>query len=95
MGHQDQRFSAELDGLRKLIEVKNAEIANLQEELRRALEDYTREREELNLEVRLLREKIYERERENEEELFNMKERLVSLHAIDIEALKAHYEALI
>ncbi len=45
MGQQDQRFSAELDSLRKLIEVKNAEIANLQEELRRSLEDYTRERE--------------------------------------------------
>lgn len=49
MGQQDQRFSAELDGLRKLIEVKNAEIANLQEELRRSLEDYTSEREELNV----------------------------------------------
>jgi hypothetical protein len=48
MGQQDTRFSAELDGLRKLIEVKNAEIANLQEELRKALEDYGREREELN-----------------------------------------------
>lgn len=37
MGQQDQRFSTELDGLRKLIEVKNAEITNLQEELRRSL----------------------------------------------------------
>ena len=95
MGQQDTRFSAELDGLRKLIEVKNAEIANLQEELRRALEDNGREREELNHEITLLREKIYERERQNEEELYNMKERLTSLHAIDIEALKEHYESLV
>ena len=45
----------------------------------------------MNYEIKLLKSKIYERERENEKELFNMKERLTSLHAIDIEALKAHY----
>lgn len=61
MGQQDQRFHAELDGLRKLIEVKNAEISNLQQELKNALEDYANEREELALENKLLRDKIYER----------------------------------
>ena len=91
MGHQDQKFNAELEGLRQLIEIKNAEIENLQKELKINLEDYSREREEFNYEIKLLKEKIYERERENEKELYNMKERLTSLHAVDIEAMRAHY----
>lgn len=95
MAHQDNKFSLELDGLRQIIEMKNEEIGNLQQELRLALEENAKEREELNNEIKLLKEKIYERERINEEELFNMKERLTSLHAIDIETIQNHYDELV
>lgn len=65
MGSQDQKFKAELDGLRELIDIKNREIEQLQNELKRNMEHHSRDRDELNNEIRLLKEKIYEREREN------------------------------
>lgn len=43
----------------------------------------------------LLKDKIYDIERENEMELFNMKERLTKLHEMDIEAITKRYEELL
>lgn len=95
MSSQDENFRKELGNLKSLIDIKNDEIANLQSEMKANLESYTREREEFNSEIQLLKEKIYDRDRINEQELYNMKERLISLHAIDIDAIKSHYEQLI
>lgn len=95
MSSQDENFRKELGSLKSLIDIKNDEIANLQSEMKANLESYTREREEFNSEIQLLKEKIYDRDRINEQELYNMKERLISLHAIDIDAIKSHYEQLI
>ena len=95
MNNQDNKFKTELEGLRNIIAMKNEEIDNLHKELTIALEEYSKERGELNEEIQLLKSKIYERDRQNEEELFNMKERLTSLHALDIDSIKTRYDDLI
>lgn len=92
MNSQDSKFKSELDGLRNIISLKNAEIDNLQNQLKISLEDSTNERNQLNDEIKLLKAQIYQRDRENGEELFNMKERLTSLHAADIDAMQTHYD---
>ncbi len=59
MNSQDSKFKSELDGLRNIIALKNAEIDNLQNQLKISLEDSTNERNELNDEIKLLKAQIY------------------------------------
>lgn len=59
MNSQDSKFKSELDGLRNIIALKNAEIDNLQNQLKISLEDSINERNELNDEIKLLKAQIY------------------------------------
>lgn len=43
----------------------------------------------------LLREKLYERERENELELYNLKERLMGVHAMDVRKMKEGFDKIV
>ena len=43
----------------------------------------------------LLREKLYERERENELELYNLKERLMGVHAMDVKKMKEGFDKIV
>lgn len=46
-------------------------------------------------EIAELRDRIYKIERENELELYNVKERLTKIHSLDIEALDNKYREMV
>lgn len=54
-----------------------------------------KERGDFNTEIQLLKDKIYQNNRNSEEELFNMKQRLIALHSADISKIQQHYENMI
>jgi uncharacterized small protein (DUF1192 family) len=56
---QGEVFSIELNGLKEIIAIKNDEIAKLLAEMKRQAAEHALDRQELNTEVKLLKDKIY------------------------------------
>lgn len=81
---QGEVFSIELNGLKEIIAIKNDEITKLLTEIKRQATDHEADRKELQKEITLLKEKIYQVEREGELELYNLRQRLTEIQAADL-----------
>ena len=62
---QDELFQIELNGLQEMIGLKNDEISKLLDEIKKQTQDNDLQRQQLLNEINLLKEKIYQVEREN------------------------------
>lgn len=78
-----------------MLTIKNDEIGKLLSSLKSQAEQHDRERQGLKDEIAELRDRIYKIERENELELYNVKERLTKIHSLDIEALDNKYREMV
>jgi hypothetical protein len=81
---QGEVFSIELNGLKEIIAIKNDEITKLLTEIKRQATDHEADRKELQKETTLLKEKIYQVEREGELELYNLRQKLTEIQAADL-----------
>lgn len=63
---QGEVFSIELNGLKEIIAIKNDEITKLLAEIKRQASDHAADRAQLQAEITLLKDKIYEVERQGE-----------------------------
>ena len=92
---QGEVFSIELNGLKQIIAIKNDQITKLLSELKSQSQEHSRDRERLLAEITLLKGRIYETAREGEDELDNLKTKLINIHAADIRDLEQRYEEII
>ena len=79
------------DELKKISEVfadKNAEMLKLLEERYKIQQELINEKKELREYIKTLEEKIFEKEKENEMELINLKERMSKIREEEVEELK-------
>ena len=74
---QGEVFSIELNGLKEIISIKNEEIGKLLEEIKRQAQDHHSDRDELLAEINSFKNQIYQIERDSEEELYNLKQKLM------------------
>lgn len=88
---QGEVFSIELNGLKEIIAIKNDEIAKLLVEIKRQATDHGADRKELQAEIAILKDKIYEVQRQGEQELYNLRQKLLEIQAADVRDLEARY----
>lgn len=92
---QGEVFSIELNGLKEIIAIKNDEIAKLLAEIKRQAVDHGLDRQQLKAEIALLKDKVYEVQREGELELFTLRKKLVEIQAGEVRDLEARYSELV
>ena len=81
--------------MKEIISIKNEEIGKLLEEIKRQAQDHHGDRDELLAEINSLKNQIYKIERDNEEELYNLKQKLMEIHAADLRDLEKRYIEII
>lgn len=74
--------------------MKNNEITQLINESNEMRQSYLAEKTELLKEISLLKEKLFQRDRESELELYNLKERLIGLHRLDLQQMNDSFEKI-
>ena len=93
--NQDELFGIEISGLKEMLHLKNEEISKLLTALKSQAEGYERQKQQLKDEIGELRDRIYKDQRQNEIEIYNIKERLTKIHSLDIEAVEEKFKGLV
>ena len=92
---QGDVFSIELNGLKEIISIKNEEIGKLLEEIKRQATEHNQDRDSLIAEKNALKQQMYVIEREGEQELYGLRQKLMEIHAADIKDLEKRYMEVI
>lgn len=88
-------LETEIRKLKKLLETKNVDIQQLIMQNSNQKKNFDQDSEDLKMEIQVLKEKLLENNKQNEEEVNDLKEKLATLHTTDISELKNKHDMML